>query len=119
MAFKDLEVYYDRTKHAYFSALNLCQEYDKEHKEGIVEDKDFRKFKKEISLLKDRYENLSYFFLYWSKPSDEEQKACKDWKKEHKEELNYLKKRDADTILKNNSKIVEDIEKFIKEKSNE
>ena len=49
MAFRDLESFYYKTKSNYTRVLKLIAEFDKEHKEGVLEDKYFNKFKNFIS----------------------------------------------------------------------
>lgn len=113
MAFKDLENYYASLKASYFSVLEQCNEFDKHCGEGVTENKMFKKFKKDVAVIRDRYETLMYFFMLWSKPDAEEKKECELWEKEHKTQLNYLSKRSADKILKENSKLLDDINNYI------
>ena len=40
MAFSDLQKYYETTRNSYLSVLKIFEEFDKGHKEGVVEDKE-------------------------------------------------------------------------------
>ena len=63
MAFQDLQTYYEGIRNSYLRVLNMFKEFDKEHKEGVVEDKEFKKIKKEVEKITNNYEVISYFFM--------------------------------------------------------
>ena len=120
MAFSDLQNYYYKTKKNYTSVLKMIEQFDKEHKEGILEDKYFKRFKKNLDLLKNTYDMVCYFFMLWAKPTIEEQAQIDEFesKKESGDNsmYNYLKLRDPDKLLKEQEKLVNDIKEYIESK---
>lgn len=113
MAFQDLQTYYEGLRNSYLRVLNMFKEFDKEHKEGVVEDKEFKKIKKEVEKITNNYEVISYFFILWSRPTQEEKELIDEWEKEHKETYEYLSKRVPDKVIKENNKIIKDITKYL------
>ena len=113
MAFSELQKYYESTRNSYLSLLKMLEEFDKGHKEGVVEDKEFKKAKKEVEKVRNSYEVISYFFLLWSKPTPEEKELLDEWEKENKETFDYLSKRVADKTIRENKKLINDIRKYI------
>ena len=120
MAFRDLESFYYKTKSNYTRVLKLIAEFDKEHKEGVLEDKYFNKFKKNLDSLKEAYDMVCYFFMLWAKPTDEEKEMIDEYesKKESGDTstFDYLSLRNPDELLKEQSDIIKDIEAYLESK---
>lgn len=120
MAFLDLEKYYRKTKSNYLRVLDLIAQFDKEHKEGVLEDKYFERFKKNLDTLKDTYDMVCYFFMLWAKPSEEE-KVLIDQFDSQKESgstdtFDYLSLRDPDELLKEQEELINDIKEYLESK---
>lgn len=113
MAFKDIEKQYQSIKTAYFSALGKCQEFDKEHNDGVLEDDLYFKFKNNLTKLKENYGVYAYFFMLWSRPSEEEKEAREKWEKDNGKEYDYISKRNGDELLKENDSLVKEISAYI------
>lgn len=113
MAFKDIEKQYQSIKTAYYSALGKCQEFDKEHNEGVLEDDLYFKFKNNLTKLKDNYSVYAYFFMLWSRPSGEEKEAREKWEKDNGKEYDYISKRNGDELLKENNNLVKEVSAYI------
>ena len=120
MAFRDLESFYYKTKSNYTRVLKLIAEFDKEHKEGVLEDKYFNKFKKNLDSLKEAYDMVCYFFMLWAKPTDEEKEMIDEYesKKESGDTttFDYLSLRNPDELLKEQNDIIKDIEAYLESK---
>lgn len=120
MAFRDLEKYYIKTKSNYLNVLNMIAQFDKEHKEGVLEDKYFKKFKKNLDVLKDTYDMVCYFFMLWARPSEEEKKQVEEFDQAKESgdnsSFNYLGLRDPDKLLKEQDKLIDDIKKYLESK---
>ena len=59
--------------------LKMLEEFDKENKaKGVEEDESFLSLKKNVEVLRDRYETVAYFFMLWSKPTEEEKLLCQN-----------------------------------------
>lgn len=120
MAFHDLESFYYKTKSNYTRVLKLIAEFDKEHKEGVLEDKYFNKFKKNLDSLKETYDMVCYFFMLWAKPTDEEKEMIDEYesKKESGDTttFDYLSLRNPDELLKEQNDIIKDIEAYLESK---
>lgn len=108
MAFKDLENYYYKTKNNYLSALRLVEQFDKEHNEGIIQDKVFKRFKRNLDKLKDTYDMVCCFFTLWMKPTEEERLLDEETK-----DFSYLLKRNPDKLLKDQEKLLNDIKNYL------
>lgn len=111
MAFKDLEKYYYKTKKNYLSTLKLLEEFDKEHKDGVIEDEYFNKFKKNLDRLKDTYDIVCCFFTLWYRPSPEEKTRLDSL--ESGETYNYIGDRDADKMLHEQEELINDIKEYL------
>lgn len=114
MAFKDLEKYYYKTKTNYLSTLKLLEEFDKEHKEGVLEDEYFNRFKRHLDKLKDTYDMVCCFFTIWAKPGPEEKDKLDSL--ESGEEYNYIKDRDADKLLAEQTELITEIKNYLESK---
>ena len=116
MAFKDLEKYYYKTKSNYFSILKHLEEFDKAHKDGVLEDEQFNRFKRNLDKLKDTYDMVCCFFTLWARPSVEEKEKLDSL--ESGESYNYIGERDADKILAEQEALINDIKEYLESKKN-
>ena len=120
MAFKDLQNYYFKTKANYFKALKHVEDFDKAHKEGVIEDEAFERFKRHIEKLKDTYDMVCCFFTIWAKPDEEEKKKSEEFdemKESGSNEMyDYLRFRNPDQLLKEQDDIIKDIEEYLESK---
>lgn len=120
MAFCDLEKYYYKTKSNYTRVLKLMADFDREHKEGVLEDKYFKKFKKNFDLLKDTYDMVCYMFMLWAKPSEEEKAKIDEFESQKEsgstETFDYMSLRDPDEIIKEQEKLIKDIQEYLESK---
>lgn len=119
MAFRDLENYYRKTKSNYHRVLSHLEEFDKEHKEGVLEDKYFNKFKRNLDLLKQTYDIVCYFFMLWAKPSEEEKIQIEEHESEEESgniSFDYMSLRDPDELLKEQESLINEIKKYLESK---
>ena len=114
MAFSDLLKYYNKTKTNYLSTLKLLDEFDKEHKQGVLEDEYFNKFKRHLDKLKDTYDMVCCFFTIWARPSAEEKQKLESL--ESGEEYNYIGDRDADKLLAEQVELINEIKAYLESK---
>ena len=114
MAFRDLEKYYYKTKSNYLSTFKRLQDFDKAHKDGVIEDEQFNRFKRNLDKLKDTYDMVCCFFTLWARPSEEE-KAKLD-SLESGESYNYIGDRDADKLLAEQEELIKDINEYLESK---
>ena len=123
MAYKDVKKYYLEVERNYLETVRHAEEYLKCYKDGKITDEQFETFEKNLNVIKNDYEKLSYIMFLFNQPQRKE-KAKKYNEQNQLLNMSFARlNTDKRSVLTEQSYILErfkqELPNLLKEKDNE
>ena len=113
MAKKDLIQYYLQVQAQYFEMLQDFKDVNEDVRKGLVEQSVVDNLTKELDILRNNYERLSYELFLLNQPNKDSKKPLDA--KVNKEWYDYLKGSSKEAILDENKDALADFKKYVRE----
>ena len=113
MAKRDVIQYYLEQQNVYFESLNNIKEIDDAIKKGIVTEEQFKDAQKELEIIKNNYERLSYIVLLLNKPKRKEKQLQEE--QLNKKWYDALKGSSREALLDESKDALSDFKKLVRE----
>lgn len=113
MSRHDVVDYYLEQQGVYFEMRDNMKEFDKALKGGFIEQETFDQAQREVEVVKNNYERLSYIMLLLNKPKDKSGKARYD--SFNRSLYDSLKEASRKAVLDESQDALSDLRKLLKE----
>ncbi len=113
MSVLDIKKYYDEVCNQYMDMLNEIKDFEEECKKGLIEPERLDTIKQTIQPLMNNYQMISYIMFLLNKPV--KKSKHKAYENRNKKFLKIINEENTKVgILKENSKIINDLKEVIK-----